>query len=354
MKQRVVLLTAALMMAAVASCKHDASQSGGSGSASAGSASASGSAAAAGSDPWASTGANSNGGSGASGASGANGSSAGKPAAGSATPAPVTAKLTRPFLFHATKDGAHDVWLFGTIHLGVDPQAVPDVVLGKLDAAPSFAMEADINDPSLLKAIIRSDGKTLEDELGAELWKKFVAAVGESMANNFQNLKTSAAATVLDVQGMPMTTPIDLFLLQRAKKANKTVVFLEPASKQLAILDKWMDRRALEEMLDEVGEQKKKNLELIDAYVAGDEAKAIAMSKDEEADFLKSGRTHAEFEAMMKDLLLDRNASWIPEIQDMAKKGDAFVAVGAMHLLGPGSVPELLAKAGWKIERVTP
>jgi uncharacterized protein YbaP (TraB family) len=330
MNKRVGLVAAAVTLAAVVGCKsHDAAPANGSGSGTA-------------SDPWAKT--------------------QGSAPAGSGTttatppkdkPVAPTAKLTKPFFFHGTKDGFHDVWLFGTIHLGVDPQAVPDVVLAKLDGATSFAMEADINDPSLLKSIMRDDGKTLEQELGPETWKKFVAAVGESMANNFQNMKTSAAATVLDVQGMPMTQPIDLFLLLRAKKAGKHVVFLEAAAKQLALLDKWMDVRALKAMLEELDEQKQKNMELITAYVAGDDAKAIEMSKDD-TDFIKQGRTHEEFQQMMKELLLDRNASWIAGIEDMAKQGDAFVAVGAMHLLGPGSVPELLTKSGWKIERVTP
>ncbi len=338
MKKRVGLVVAAISLAAVVGCKNsDAPASGSASGGASGSASGSGAA----SDPWANTRAT---------------PSTATSAPASTTPkAPpaVVAKLTKPFFFHATKDGHHDVWLFGTIHLGVDPQAVPDSVLAKLDGAQAFAMEADISDPSLLKSIMRSDGTTLEQELGPETWKKFEAAVGKGMAANFQNMKTSAAATVLDVQGMPMTTPIDLFLLQRAKKHDKTVIFLEPAAKQLALLDKWMDVRALMAMLDVVDDTKHKNLELIDAYVAGDEGKALEMSKDD-SDFIKQGRSHDEFLQMMKELLLDRNASWIPEIEDASRKGEIFIAVGAMHTIGPGSVTDLLDKAGWKIERVAP
>jgi hypothetical protein len=166
-------------------------------------------------------------------------------------------------------------------------------------------------------------------------------------------MKASTAATLLDVQGLPMTTPMDMFLLMRAKKDGKGIVFLEAAKKQLALLDKWMDARAIKEGVDNMEEGRKKNLELIEDYVAGDEAKAIELSKDD-SDFVKEGRTHEEFGLFMKDLLFDRNASWIDEIEDMGKKGDAFVAVGAMHLIGDGSVVDLLAKKGWKIERVAP
>ena len=180
-----------------------------------------------------------------------------------------------------------------------------------------------------------------------------MCAVGPDMAKGLQNMKASTAATLLDVQGMPLTTALDSALLQRAKKGQKGIVFLEAGKKQLDLLDKWMDARAIKASLDDLDDTKQKNKELVDAYVAGDDAKAIEMSKDD-SDWVKSGRTHEEFTQMMKELLLDRNASWIDEIEGMGKKGPAFVAVGAMHLLGPGSVVDLLQQRGWKIERVTP
>jgi uncharacterized protein YbaP (TraB family) len=334
-------LAAILAIAAAASCKHgDSSTGGGSGSAS-------------GSDPWANPGPGTGSG---SGSGSAKGSAIDCPPQPKTTVGPaITAKLTKPFFFHATKSGMANVWLYGTIHLGVTIDAVPDVVLDKLDHAERFAMEADLSDAaSLLPAIMRTDHTTLHEELGPVTWHKFACAIGPSVADRLDNMKVSMAATLLDEQGMPeVSTPIDLALFQRAKKAGKGIVFLEKAALQLALLDKWMDARALEAMLDDLADTQKKNLELVDSYVAGDEAKAIEMSKDD-SDFIKSGRTHADFAQFMKELLFDRNASWIPEIEDMAKKGDAFVAVGAMHLLGPGSVVDLLEKAGWKVDRVAP
>jgi uncharacterized protein YbaP (TraB family) len=341
MKQRVALCVLAALVAA-AGCGNKKEEAG------AGSASGSGS------DPWASSGSASGSGTG-TGAGTGTGSSAEAcpPAPKTAAPPAVTAKLAKPFFFHATKPGMANLWLFGTIHLGVAPDAIPDAVLDKLDHSERFAMETDINDPSLLSAIMRSDGKTLEQELGPKVWHQLACALGDATAKNLEHMKASTAATLLDVQGMPMTTPMDMFLLLRARKDGKGIVFLEPATKQLALLDKWMDAKSIEASLQDLDEARKKNIELIDAYAAGDDAKAIEMSKDD-SDFVKAGKSHGEFVQMMKELLLDRNASWIPEIEDMAKKGDAFVAVGAMHLLGDGSVIDRLTKNGWKIERITP
>jgi uncharacterized protein len=326
MKHRVLMLAAAAALAVASGCKKNDHASPASASA--------GGSAAAGSD--------------AGSAAAGSGSAA---AAGSGSAAATVAPLARPFFFAAKKDG-HTVYLFGTVHLGVEPAAIPDWVLAKLDGATAFAMETDIQDPSMMTALMRTDGTTLDQELGAETWKKFQAAVGDKMANGFRRIKTSAAATVLDVQGMKITQPMDLFLLMRAKDAKKHIVYLEPAAKQMALLDKWMDARALREMLDSLDEAKQKNQELVDAYRAGDADKVLAMSQDD-SDFKKMGRSHAEFEQMMKELLFDRNASWIPELEDMSTKGDAFVAVGAMHLLGPGSVVDLLGKAGFDVTRLS-
>jgi uncharacterized protein YbaP (TraB family) len=55
---------------------------------------------------------------------------------------------------------------------------------------------------------------------------------------------------------------------------------------------------------------------------------------------------------MMEEMLYQRNASWIAEIEQMHAQGGGFIAVGAMHLLGKRSVLELLAARGYKITRI--
>ena len=60
----------------------------------------------------------------------------------------------------------------------------------------------------------------------------------------------------------------------------------------------------------------------------------------------------AEYDESMEDLLYRRNASWIAAIEKMHATGNAFIAVGALHLMGPRSVLELLAQKGFRIARV--
>ncbi len=328
MKSSVRVSVALCAIAAVAACKKDPTP-------------------AAGSDSWGAP----------AGSSAAGSSAAGSAAAGSgveAPPAPVfpaiSDPLPRPFFFSAAKAG-HTIYLFGTIHIGAQPSAIPPWVLARLDQAPAFAMETNVMDPAMLTAAMRQDGSTLDQELGPETWAKFEAAVGTRMAQNLKGMKVSAAATMLEVRGLAMTQPMDLFLVNRAREAKKEIVFLEEGALQLALLDKWLDARALRAMLDNPEAGTKATGALLKAYATGDDAAAVALAADDR-EFVKSGRTHAEFEQFTKELLLDRNASWIAKIDAMAAKGDGFVAVGAMHLIGPGSVPELLGKAGFTVARV--
>ena len=262
--------------------------------------------------------------------------------------------LARPLLWAAAKDGKTTYFL-GTMHLGVDAESrLPEIVWKDFDAAPSFAMETDLKSPEAAK--MQTDMKrkkgTLHEELGPEYWKKLEDALGAPVAAQLDGMKTMVPATLLSMKGLPQTLPMDGVLREKAEGAHKKLVFLEDASKDEAILEKWMDAKALKEILDDLdgGEQRQKDM--LAAYIAGDDQKLLALSDDEKKAALAHGYTAADYEAQMKDLLYDRNASWIPALEKLHKDGGGFVAVGAMHLIGPKSVLELLAKDGFTVTRV--
>ncbi len=58
-------------------------------------------------------------------------------------------------------------------------------------------------------------------------------------------------------------------------------------------------------------------------------------------------------EALYQRFLVDRNANWADWIeQRLDAPGEVFVAVGAGHLAGPGSVQQQLAERGIAVRRV--
>lgn len=256
----------------------------------------------------------------------------------------------RPLLWAAQKDG-RTTYLLGTMHAGFNAEKqLPTWVWDKLAAASALAVETDISDPAIMSSGVRRDGRTLRDDLGDEHWKKLVAEVGEGSA--LEHMTPAAASSLLQVKGLPAAMPMDLMLLGEAESAKKKIVYLEPATLQVRVIEKWLDARALKLMLDQRAKGKQATRELLSAYIAGDTAKLEALS-DDRADFVASGRPSAEYDQMMEELLYKRNASWIDAIDELHRKETAMVAVGAMHLVGKRSVLELLTAKGYTISRVT-
>jgi hypothetical protein len=60
-----------------------------------------------------------------------------------------------------------------------------------------------------------------------------------------------------------------------------------------------------------------------------------------------------EFPELNKIILVDRNISWMPDIEKFLKTPETeFVLVGVAHLVGEDGVLELLKKSGYKVEKL--
>jgi uncharacterized protein len=266
--------------------------------------------------------------------------------------APVKDPLKNPLLWRIEKDG-NTSYLLGTMHIGVDPTTrLPELVWQKLDEKPTFAMETDLSGAGQLD-VQRKDGTTLKDEIGADYWKKLEDALGVAQANQMLKLKPMIPATLIAMRGLPRTAAMDGVLSARASNRNKKIVYLESLAVEVAVLEKWMNARALKDMLDDLDGSEQRAKQMLAAYVEGDGAKLMAVFDDERARWLEKGRPESEFDAQMDDLLYKRNASWIEPIEKLHADGGGFIAVGAAHTLGPKSVPELLEKKGYKVSRIT-
>jgi uncharacterized protein len=261
--------------------------------------------------------------------------------------------LPHVLLWSIEKDGKTS-YALGTIHTGVDPETrLPQLVWDNLDAKNTFAMETDLTETSALGDLMtRKDGKTIHAEIGDAYWKKLEGALTPRVAESIDHATAALPATLLSQIGLPETAPMDMGLLAHAQNNHKKIVYLEPVQKQVQLFLKWMDARALEEMLDDLDGQEQREKDLLAAYIAGDGDKMVQLSDADRADWKKSGRSDAEYDKMMDEMLYQRNASWIDEIEQMHAQGGGFIAVGAMHLLGKGSVLELLGRRGYKITRI--
>jgi uncharacterized protein YbaP (TraB family) len=60
-----------------------------------------------------------------------------------------------------------------------------------------------------------------------------------------------------------------------------------------------------------------------------------------------------ESPAMYARLLTDRNAAWVPQIEQMLRGGDdVLVVVGTAHLVGEHSVVQMLRQRGYTVEQL--
>ena len=62
----------------------------------------------------------------------------------------------------------------------------------------------------------------------------------------------------------------------------------------------------------------------------------------------------AQYPELHQRLLLNRNTAWIPKLKKwFAADEPCLIIVGAGHLVGEGSVLDLLKKEGWSVQQST-
>ncbi|HEV2567668.1 TraB/GumN family protein [Sphingomonas sp.] len=132
----------------------------------------------------------------------------------------------------------------------------------------------------------------------------------------------------------------------RSSIGGKPVSGLETTAQQLGYFDRMPEetqRKLLVSMLDDASSAKADFQKMVRAWSSGDTG-AIARTFDDE---LKKAPEIA------KVLIDERNANWAQWLKArMDKPGTVFVAVGAGHLAGKGSVIDLLQKQRLKVQRV--
>ena len=253
-----------------------------------------------------------------------------------------------------------EITLFGTIHeLPRSAGWQTPRILDRFDAAGSLVVEADVPaDPYVLGAAVSRAGivpglPPLLQRLPADQRPRLLAAAvrAKLAMAALDNMKTWLAAitlsdAVVDQLGFSADAGVDTTLLSRAREQAKPIVPLETMAQQLGFFDALSeaDQQALLiAVLDDLDSTKADLDRLVAAWQAGDLA-AIALDTDKE---LKATPKLAKL------LLADRNARWAEWLAGVAKRpGKVFVAVGAGHLAGPGSVVELLEQRGLTVERI--
>ncbi|MBB3223407.1 TraB/GumN family protein [Pseudoduganella umbonata] len=283
-----------------------------------------------------------------------------------ATAEPIELKPVprRGALYRVRHDGKTS-YLFGTIHVGkqgffpLEPE-----VTRALDHASSLVLEIDTrhHEPfqvALAKYGNYPAGESITRHLSpgalARL-EKALAKAGIAM-RNVEGYRPWLVANILvgseiEKHGYHRSNGVEGFLLSAAVKQKKTVRELETADYQLSLfasLDDAQQEKYLIENLDDLdnGKALQKSAGLIDAWSTADAARIAALARE-----LTTGDTvSATF--MDRTLLRQRNPQMTAHIEEIMRSDEvAFVGIGLLHLVGEESVPELLRRRGYDVEKM--
>jgi uncharacterized protein YbaP (TraB family) len=248
------------------------------------------------------------------------------------------------------KDEDTTIYLFGTVHV-LEPGTrwFDDGIRTAFDASDEVVLEIARPDPAAIAALTAQLGTRGGPPFAPEVddaAQKLGMARGEidKMEPWLAALTLSQRAAVK--AGYGSDDGVEAALSSAAESAGKPVKALESARGQLMLFDN-LSGAAQSAMLDATVRdlpQAGARLErFVKAWGAGD-AESVG------AEMNRIAETSPE---VAEALVARRNARWADWVAArMAQPGTVFVAVGAGHLAGKGSVQALLSEKGLKVERV--
>jgi uncharacterized protein len=252
------------------------------------------------------------------------------------------------------------VYLLGSLHL-LDRDAYPlaPAIENAYGDSERIIFETDIgamNDSRIQTRMLQlglyPQGGTLYQDLDGstrQLLEEKLSELGlppERFAS-FKPWFIALTLTVLELQrlGFAANYGVDVYFFNRAREDKKLTGFLEPPEYQLDLLGN-MDMHSQKLFL----RQTLADLELI-TDAAGN---LVRYWETGDVDNLHTllFKSFADYPAIHDRLLLQRNKKWVVTVEQlMQQSSDVLFIVGVGHLVGPGSVVDLLQKKGYTVKQ---
>jgi uncharacterized protein len=252
--------------------------------------------------------------------------------------------------------GKHNtVYLLGSIHVlrqSDYPLAAP--VLDAYANAKSLLMEVNLEEISseqvqaeMLGSAMLPEGKTLPEILGSRRYERanvLAREVGVDLSNFDPFAPWFAAEAISQMQlaqlGFQPEAGVEMYLLKRARTDGKSVDGLETVHDQISLFQNMsMDTQAeyLMSSLEQAKDLSSQVDSMVQAWKRGDSQWFVNQMHSE------LGRDPALYQAVLGS----RNRKWLPKIEALLNDDKNYlVIVGTGHLVGPGSVIDLLKKDG--------
>jgi uncharacterized protein YbaP (TraB family) len=279
----------------------------------------------------------------------------------------ISAAVTTPQrgTLYRVRHKGNTSYLFGTIHVG-KPEFYPlnVEVTDALAKATKVALELDTRNVkavqvSMQKHAMYAAGDSIKNHLSEGALTRLKQALEKANIplEAIAQMRPWLVADLLLVQdiaqgGYDRTLGIEEYLVKAADQGKKQVIELEGADFQFALfnrLNEQQQEQFLLEVLDEIkdGKARTETEQLANAWGRADIKEMMRLIDDN----LNEKTVASEF---TKRVLLDeRNPGMAKKIEGLLKYDKVtFVGVGLLHLVGEKSVPELLRKKGYAVERI--
>ena len=265
-------------------------------------------------------------------------------------------QFNKGILWKVSKQGATPSYVFGTVHSEDERVTnLPDEINDAFTAADIFLLEMildDKNSKAIMREMYFNDGRNLKSLVSIDLYTSAVNAMKKKgLPEHLVNImKPWAIFTVLNMPDQKTGLFLDAVLYQSAIKHNKHVIGLESMKEQLAVFDEMSLETQLSLLKSslESGEDMDKILdEIIEIYLTHDLQKILELN-DSYIELLDKDIA----EIFNQRLIVDRNKRMVERMLSSIDKGNAFIAIGALHLPGENGVLSLLIQKGYSVSAV--
>ena len=263
-------------------------------------------------------------------------------------------------LFKVTASG-NTVYLLGSVHMmkeSVYPLsgAIEKAFQGSSNTVFQINME-EMDSPQAQEIIMRkaifTDGNTLGKVLKPATYEKLKEAIKPLGLDIVQletlkpwNVAMSLVVFKMYQLGFNPEAGVDRYFYKKAVDANKKVSGLETMEWQLGFMDGLpmaQQEMLVAQTLDDFADMGKTVDEMMSAWKDGD------MNKIEQM-IVGSFQAYPE---LYDTLFIQRNKRWVFHVEALlAQKKTSFVVVGVQHLIGHGSLLELLRSKGYSVEQL--
>jgi uncharacterized protein YbaP (TraB family) len=252
------------------------------------------------------------------------------------------------------------LFLGGSIHvLRAEDFPLPKEFDRVFSKSALLVLEADIDQMAneevaqyLLNRTYLPGGQTLQSILDSDTYALLKAECVEyglpiEVVSNFKPSMVIAMLSVLQIQKFGFVQQgVDAYYLDKARKINKPVSFLETVEEQIdliASMGEGYENDFVRYSLKDMSSTENELTILLSEWITG-EASSIEASLIEEKE---------EWPVIYKTIVADRNAAWMPKIEGYLASGQVpFIIVGAAHLHGPDGLLIQLKNSGCTVEQL--